>query len=58
LNLSAPGWAWCSLDSRTLHRYVVALSELHEGVLQDLLTARFGYAWDERTRRHSRAPGA
>ncbi|MCW2596063.1 MAG: TrwC relaxase, partial [Jatrophihabitans sp.] len=44
---------WRTLDSKTLHRYVVALSELHEGVLHDLLTGRLGYAWDERTRRHS-----
>ncbi|MFN2517416.1 MAG: AAA family ATPase, partial [Jatrophihabitantaceae bacterium] len=34
----------------------VALSELHEGVLQDLLTNRLGYGWDERTRAHSRVP--
>ncbi len=47
---------WRSLDSRTLFGYVVALSELHEGVLQDLLTARLGYGWDERTRAHSAVP--
>src|SRR6201999_1016978 len=39
---------WRSLDAKTLYRYVVALSELHEGVLQDLLTERLGWAWDER----------
>lgn len=48
--------AWRTLDSKTLHKYVVALSELHEGVLQDLLTARLGYGWDERARRHSAVP--
>ena len=47
---------WRTLDSKTLHKYVVALSELHEGVLQDLLTNRLGYAWDERARRHSTVP--
>jgi conjugative relaxase-like TrwC/TraI family protein len=47
---------WRTLDSKTLHKYVVALSELHEGVLQDLLTARLGYAWEQRTRRHSPVP--
>ena len=47
---------WRALDSRTLFRYVVALSELHEGVLQDLLSHRLGVGWDERTRRHSAVP--
>ena len=36
---------WRSLDGATLFRYTVALSELHEGVLQDLLTDRLGVAW-------------
>lgn len=44
---------WRTLDSRTLFSYVVALSELHEGIIEDLLTARLGYGWDERMRRHS-----
>jgi hypothetical protein len=47
---------WRTLDSKTLHQYVVALSELHEGVLQVLLTDRLGYAWDERARQHSPVP--
>lgn len=47
---------WRTLDSRTLFKYVVALSELHEGIVQDLLTARLGYGWDERARRHSPVP--
>ena len=45
--------AWRTLDSKTLHKYVVALSELHEGVVHDLLSDRLGYAWDQRVRRHS-----
>jgi conjugative relaxase-like TrwC/TraI family protein len=47
---------WRSLDSKTLHRYTVALSELHEGVVQDLLTERLGVGWIERSRRHSAVP--
>ena len=41
---------WRTWTARTLFRYTVALSELHEGVLQDLLTERLGYGWDERAR--------
>jgi conjugative relaxase-like TrwC/TraI family protein len=52
---SADG-VWRTIDSRTLFKYVVALSELHEGVLADLLTERLGFAWDERPRRHSTVP--
>ncbi len=44
---------WRSLDSQTLHRYTVALSELHEGVLQDLITERLGVSWNEHARKHS-----
>jgi conjugative relaxase-like TrwC/TraI family protein len=48
--------AWRTLDSRTLFKHVVALSELHEGVLSDLLTERLGWGWDERARQHSPVP--
>lgn len=47
---------WRTLDSRTLFGHVVALSELHQGVLQDLLSARLGYGWDDRARAHSPVP--
>ncbi len=47
---------WRSLDGATLFRYTVALSELHEGVLQDLLTDRLGVGWAERARQHSPVP--
>jgi len=47
---------WRSLDGATLFRYTVALSELHEGVLQDLLTDRLGVAWEQRARHHSAVP--
>ena len=29
------------------------LSEMHQGVLADLLTERLGWGWDGRARRHS-----
>jgi conjugative relaxase-like TrwC/TraI family protein len=44
---------WRTLDSRGLFKAVVELSELHEGVLSDLLTERLGWGWDGRGRRHS-----
>lgn len=48
--------AWRTLDSRGLFKQVVTLSELHQGVLQDLLTESLGWGWDARTRRYSSAP--
>ena len=47
---------WRTLDSRGLFKYVVALSELHQGVLSDLLTEALGWGWDGRSRRHSDQP--
>jgi conjugative relaxase-like TrwC/TraI family protein len=47
---------WRTLDSRALYRQVVTLSELHAGILHDLLTASLGWGWDARTRRHSPVP--
>jgi conjugative relaxase-like TrwC/TraI family protein len=47
---------WRTLDSRALYRQVVTLSELHQGILQDLLTVQLGWGWDARRRRHSPAP--
>ena len=44
---------WRTLDSRGLFKSVVALSELHQGVLSDLLTNSLGWGWDGRARRHS-----
>ena len=44
---------WRTLDSRGLFKTVVALSELHQGVLSDLLTEELGWGWDGRARRHS-----
>ena len=45
--------AWRTLDSRGLFKSVVMLSELHQGVLSDLLTGQLGWGWDGRSRRHS-----
>jgi conjugative relaxase-like TrwC/TraI family protein len=44
---------WRTLDSRGLFKSLVALSELHQGVLSDLLTKELGWGWDGRSRRHS-----
>jgi conjugative relaxase-like TrwC/TraI family protein len=44
---------WRTLDSRGLFKSVVALSELHQGVLSDLLTEALGWGWDGRNRRYS-----
>lgn len=38
---------WRTLDSRGLHRWVVALSERHVGLVEDLMTERFGVGWDQ-----------
>jgi conjugative relaxase-like TrwC/TraI family protein len=46
---------WRTLDSRGLFKQTVALSELHHGVLSDLLTEALGWGWDGRQRRHSAA---
>ena len=46
---------WRTLDSRGLYKAVVMLSEMHQGVLTDLLTEKLGWGWDGRTRQHSDA---
>jgi conjugative relaxase-like TrwC/TraI family protein len=38
---------WRTLDSKALHPWVVALSERHTGIVEDLMTERFGVAWRE-----------
>ncbi len=45
--------AWRTLDSRGLFRAAVTLSELHQGVLSDLLTQALRVGWDGVARRHS-----
>lgn len=51
--LSVSDGKWRTLDSRGLFKATVALSELHQGVLSDLLTQELGWGWDGRSRRHS-----
>ncbi|HTW98271.1 MAG TPA: MobF family relaxase [Acidimicrobiales bacterium] len=48
--------AWRTLDSRRIFASVVALSELHEGVVEDLLAARLGVSFEAHARRHSAVP--
>jgi len=48
--------AWRTLDSRGLFASAVMLSEMHQGVLSDLLTAELGWDWAAHTRRSSTAP--
>jgi conjugative relaxase-like TrwC/TraI family protein len=38
---------WRTLDSKALHPWVVALSERHAGIVEDLMTQRFGVAWNQ-----------
>jgi len=47
---------WRTLDSRQLFASTVMLSEMHQGVLSDLLTAELGWDWEAHTRRSSTAP--
>jgi len=47
---------WRTLDSRQLFASTVMLSEMHQGVLSDLLTAKLGWDWQVHTRRSSTAP--
>jgi conjugative relaxase-like TrwC/TraI family protein len=47
---------WRTLDSRSLFKAVTTLSEMHQGVLADLLTERLGVGWEARARRHSERP--
>jgi conjugative relaxase-like TrwC/TraI family protein len=47
---------WRTLDSRSLFKSAVALSELYNGVLSDHLTAALGVGWEPAARRLSLAP--
>jgi len=48
--------AWRTLDSRGLFASTVMLSEMHQGVLSDLLTTELGWDWEAHVRRSSTAP--
>lgn len=47
---------WRTLDSRGLFKSVIALSEMHQGVLSDYLTRALGVGWEARGRRISARP--
>jgi conjugative relaxase-like TrwC/TraI family protein len=47
---------WRTLDSKAIFKATTTLSELHQGVLSDLLTAELGVGWEARGRRHSNKP--
>jgi conjugative relaxase-like TrwC/TraI family protein len=47
---------WRTLDSRGLFASAVMLSELHQGVLADLLTSELGWDWEPHARRSSIVP--
>jgi conjugative relaxase-like TrwC/TraI family protein len=53
---SARDGTWRTLDSRAIFAATVELSELHQGVLADLLCQRLGWDFDARLRRHSPVP--
>jgi conjugative relaxase-like TrwC/TraI family protein len=53
---SARDGVWRTLDSRSIFASTVELSELHQGVLADLLCQELGWDFDARSRRHSSAP--
>jgi conjugative relaxase-like TrwC/TraI family protein len=48
--------SWRTLDSRSLFKSAVAMSELYNGVLGDYLTTGLGIGWEPTTRRLSLAP--
>ena len=50
---AASDGAWRTLDSRALFRANVALSELYNGALMDLLTADLGWGWEAQRRARS-----
>ncbi len=42
---------WRTLDSRGIYRQVVTLSEIYDGVLEDLITAELGVGWERQATR-------
>jgi conjugative relaxase-like TrwC/TraI family protein len=53
---AASDGGWRTLDSRALFKANVALSELYNGALMDLLTAELGWAWQPQQRARSASP--
>lgn len=53
---SASDGKWRTLDSRGLHKGTVTLSQVNQGIMQDLSAARFGWSFTPRTRGHADNP--
>ena len=53
---AASDGAWRTLDSRALFKANVALSELYNGALMDLLSADLGWVWEAQRRARSTSP--
>ncbi len=49
--------AWTALDGRKIYSSLVELSEVHENLVQDLLTQRFGWNWTAKESKDSRFAG-
>jgi conjugative relaxase-like TrwC/TraI family protein len=54
--VQGPDGRWRTLDSRAVHRAVVAMSERYDAILADLVTQRLGLGWDYRERGAGRNP--
>ncbi|MGH9107293.1 MAG: MobF family relaxase [Acidimicrobiales bacterium] len=44
---TASDGSWRALDGREVHQWLVAMSERHTGIVEDLMAERFGVAWYE-----------
>lgn len=53
---AASDGAWRTLDSRALFKANVALSELYNGALMDILTVDLGWGWEAQPRARSTSP--
>jgi conjugative relaxase-like TrwC/TraI family protein len=53
---AASDGGWRTVDSRALFKANVALSELYNGALMDLLTADLGWAWEPQQRARAVSP--
>jgi conjugative relaxase-like TrwC/TraI family protein len=54
--VQGPDGKWRSLDSRALHHAAVALSEVYDVTVADLITERLGVRWAHRSRGERRSP--
>ena len=54
--VQGPDGRWRTLDSKAMHRAVVAMSERYDAVLADHVTARLGLGWEYRERGPRRNP--